>query len=60
MTYGTETVKLNSTQDRVRITYIRQKTTARNVVLRIMTGKLKWAGHVANFEDDRWSLEKIN
>jgi len=43
-------------QDRIRNTEIRRRTKVQDIIQRITTLKWKWAGHVARFKDDRWTI----
>ena len=46
-------------QDRKTTEWIRSKTGVTDVVEKISRLKLNWAGHLARYQDDRWTYKVI-
>ena len=43
-------------KDRIRNTIIRQRTRVTGIVQYVTNTKLKWAGHIARIQDNRWTV----
>ena len=43
-------------KDRIRSTILRQRTRVTDIVQYITNTKLKWAGHIAQMKDNRWTI----
>ena len=44
-------------KDRIRNTTIRQRTRVTDVVQYVTNTKWKWAGHIAQMKDNRWTIK---